>query len=104
MARKRYKLEEIVAKLRQVDVLVSQGHPDHMPGHGRTFGVVQRAAIGPFRLACARSKQLRPRSCYPPVCIKSCGVRRLIRGHGCLSSKYGRRSKHILGLRRKTPA
>jgi putative transposase len=25
MARKRYKLEEIVAKLRQVDVLVSQG-------------------------------------------------------------------------------
>ncbi len=26
MARKRYKPEEIVAKLRQVDVLVSQGH------------------------------------------------------------------------------
>ena len=27
MARKRYKPEEIVAKLRQVDVLVSQGQP-----------------------------------------------------------------------------
>jgi hypothetical protein len=26
MARKRYKPEEIVAKLRQVDVLISQGH------------------------------------------------------------------------------
>jgi len=47
-----------------------------------------------FRLACARSKQLRPRSFCPPVCIRSCGVRRAIRGHGCLSPKYGRRSKH----------
>ena len=28
MARKRYKPEEIVAKLRQVDVLVSQGQKD----------------------------------------------------------------------------
>ena len=28
MARKRYKPEEIVAKLRQVDVLVSQGQED----------------------------------------------------------------------------
>src|SRR5262249_15429079 len=56
----------------------------------------------PFRLACARSKQLRPRSCCPPVC-RSCGVRRAIRGHGCLSPKYGRRSKQSSACDAKHP-
>jgi putative transposase len=37
MARKRYKPEEIVAKLRQVDVLVSQGQD--MAGAIRQIGV-----------------------------------------------------------------
>ena len=39
MARKTYKPEEIVAKLRQVDVLVSQGRP--VAEAGRSIGVTQ---------------------------------------------------------------
>ena len=39
MARKRYKPEEIVAKLRQVDVLVSQGRS--VAGAVRSIGVTQ---------------------------------------------------------------
>ena len=39
MARKRYKPKEIVAKLRQVDVLVSQGQP--MADAIRQIGVVK---------------------------------------------------------------
>jgi hypothetical protein len=39
MARKRYKPEEIVAKLRQVDVLVSQGQNMVTPPDRRERGV-----------------------------------------------------------------
>ena len=39
MARKRYKAEEIVAKLRQVDVLVSQG--TKVPDAVRSIGVTE---------------------------------------------------------------
>ena len=39
MARKRYKPEEIVAKLRQVDVLTSQGTP--LPDAIRSLGVTE---------------------------------------------------------------
>jgi hypothetical protein len=43
MARKRYKPEEIVAKLRQVDVLVSQGQNELSPNLGDGRG---QAAAG----------------------------------------------------------
>jgi putative transposase len=39
MARKRYKAEEIVSKLRQVDVLVAQGN--NVPDAVRSIGVTQ---------------------------------------------------------------
>jgi hypothetical protein len=44
MARKRYKPEEIVAKLRQVDVLVSQGQ--NMVDAIRQIGVSEVTIIG----------------------------------------------------------
>ena len=47
MARKRYKPEEIVAKLRQVDVLVSQGQP--MADAIRQIGVSEVTFIGGAR-------------------------------------------------------
>jgi len=40
MARKRYKPEEIVAKLRQVDVLVSQGQNMVDASPGRTMAAI----------------------------------------------------------------
>ena len=51
MARTRYKPEEIVAKLRQVDVLVSQGQSKEMPrpGDGTTTRLVLRWLSTDFR-------------------------------------------------------
>jgi hypothetical protein len=92
-----------VFDLTRLDLRASDCLPDHMSGHCRTFGVVQRAAIGLSdwrargRNNCGLGHAiLQFASSHAAFAGRSAG-----RG---VSSKYGRRSKHILGLRRKAPA
>src|SRR5262249_36783248 len=67
-----------VLNLTRLHFRASDRLPDYMPGHCRTFGVVQRAAIGLSDWR-AGGRNNRPRSCYPPVCIRLYGVRRATR-------------------------
>jgi hypothetical protein len=60
MGRKRHTAEEIVSKLRQVDVLTAQGHP--VVNAIRAIGVME--VNGPMNCSTGRSsiRSMRPRS------------------------------------------
>ena len=91
MARKRYKPEEIVAKLRQVDVLVSQGQ--NMVDAIRQIGVrsvnvrklltklvkegaIERASRGRYQLPGAKSEPPKPERPKPAQAPKQGGNKR----------------------------
>jgi hypothetical protein len=84
MARKRYKPEEIVAKLRQVDVLVSQGseHGGRNPPDRRQRGDVLSVAPGVWRA----KERAELHSISSAVCMRSALV--TVRGN------YGRMRRY----------
>jgi hypothetical protein len=65
-----------VLNLTRLDLRASDCLPDHLPGHCRTFGVVQRAAIG---LSDWRASGRNNYGLGHAIL-----QRRAIRGHGCL--------------------
>src|SRR5262249_32267427 len=80
--------------LTRLHLRASDRLPDHMPGHCRTFGVVQRAAIGlsDWRAGGRNNYGL------------GHAILQFASAHTAFAARSAGTSKHILDLRLKTPA